>query len=489
MAPSVYRITPYDPADATSGKHIRHDCRESVAAAYSAALGTFALDAGIDRLTIDNPMKNGFHSFSECSGAGGHELDGLFPYNLTGYHDGALVPLGTALGLVRAMLLGHGLWCRLVGDDGFFVHVGYERDVYLGSADPLHEAEIRARALGLFVEQVDASPYDPATDEVAEDRAADDAFWAELIELVAERGGVLLEERRVGNAYRWHRLTNAPEVDAVRTELTPRARLAAWPDLIEEGEAIRAAIARQERLALLVQQYPGGGFYDARIAEQAMARDRIISAPGHRAALVLLEPSDRDPFLAGVLPDSDGILRARWRTNRTRADERRTLMASLRIGDIVTGVVATGLNDIGVHVDLAGDPGGCLGFLRVPEMSWTRFESVDEVAPIGREIRAKVLHIDWDREQVSLSVRELQPDPWQQYADTHHIGDTITGKVTRLLPIGVVVEIGDGIEGLAPLPEPPSPPVQVGDQVDVSITEMDREHRRIALAFAREHTA
>ncbi|MFI6584097.1 S1 RNA-binding domain-containing protein [Embleya sp. NPDC050493] len=489
MAPSVYRITPYDPADATSGKHIRHDCREAVAAAYSAALGTFALDAGIDRLTIDNPMKNGFHSFSVRSGPGGHGLDGLFPYNLTGYHDGALVPLGTALGLVRAMLLGHGLWCRLVGDDGFFMHVGYEHDVYLGSADPLHEAKIRARALGLFVDQVDASPYDPATDEVAEDRAADDAFWTELTELVAAHGGVLLEERRVGNAYRWHRLTNAPEVDAVRAELTPRARLTAWPDLIEEGDAIRAAIARRECLALLVQQYPGGGFYDARIAEQTTGRDQIISAPGHRAALVPLEPTDRDPLLAGVLPDSDGVLRARWRSNRTRADERRTFMASLRIGDIVTGVVATGLDDIGVHVDLAGDPGGLLGFLRVPEMSWTRFESVDEVAPIGREIRAKVLYIDWDREQVSLSVRELQPDPWQQYADTHHIGDTITGAVTTLLPFGVIVEIGDGIEGLVPLPEPPSPPVQVGDQVDVSITEMDREQRRIVLVFTRENTA
>ncbi|MYS79107.1 hypothetical protein [Embleya scabrispora] len=345
MAPFVYRITPYDPADATSGKHIRYDCREGVAAAYVAALGAFALDAGIDRLAIDNPMKNGFHSFSVRSGLGGHGLVGLFPYDLTGCHDGALVPLGTALGLVRAMLLGHGLWCRLIGDDGFFVHVGYEHDVYVGSADALFEAENRARALGLFVEQVDASPYDPDTDELADDRAADDAFWAESTKLVAERGGVLLEERRVGNAYRWHRLTTASEVDAVRRELTPRARLAVWPDLTEDGEAIHAAIVRQERLALLVQQYPGGGFYDERIAESTMTRRQIISAPGHRAALVPLEPCDRHPLLAGVLPDSDGILRARWRTNRTRADERRTFIASLRVGDVVTGVVATGLND------------------------------------------------------------------------------------------------------------------------------------------------
>ncbi|WP_406299474.1 S1 RNA-binding domain-containing protein [Embleya sp. NBC_00888] len=488
MAPSVYRIAPYDPADSASGNYIRYDCREGVTAAYSAALGAFAFDAGIHRLAIDNPMKNGFGSFSGRSAPGWNGLDGLFPYNLTGYHDGALVPLGTALGLVRARLLGHGLWCRLLGDDGFFVHVGYERDVYVGSAVPRPEAENRARAIGLFVEQVAGSPFDPATDEVADDRVADDAFWARLTALVAERGGILLEERPVGNAYRWHRLTTAAEVGAVRGELTPRARLAAWPDLTEDVEVIHTAIVRQEHLALLVQQYPGG-FHEECVAEQTMTFNRLITDPGHRAALVPLEPDDRHPLLAGVLPDSDGILRARWRTNRTRADERRTFIASLRVGDVVTGVVATGLDGVGVYVDVAGDPGHHLGFLRTPEMSWTRFDSVDEVVPIGLEIRAKILRIDWSWEQVGLSVKALQPDPWRRYIDTHQVGDAVVGTVTTLLPIGVFVDIGDGVTGLVHRTEPPNPPVEAGDRVRVTIIELDREGRRIALSFdPLEHT-
>ncbi|MYS79106.1 S1 RNA-binding domain-containing protein [Embleya scabrispora] len=89
---------------------------------------------------------------------------------------------------------------------------------------------------------------------------------------------------------------------------------------------------------------------------------------------------------------------------------------------------------------------------------------------------------------MSLSIKELQPDPWQQYADTHNVGDTITGTVTAVIPIGVAVEIGDRIEGLVHLTEPTGPPVEVGDRVDVSIAEMDREQRRISLVFTPKHT-
>ncbi|MFD9405920.1 S1 RNA-binding domain-containing protein [Streptomyces sp. NPDC059989] len=503
MAAFAYCVTPYDPADPPAasgpgGTRIPYDSRERVVGALTAALAGFALDAGADYLTIDNPMTDGFFSFSSSvrHGGGGYGLCGLFPYDRSGYHDGARIPLATGLGLLRAMVLRQGAWCRLRGDHDFFLHVGEEDDIYVGSSRPLEEAAARARTLGLFSRQVEHSPYDPAFDETWGEGPADEAFWTDLNALVADLGTVLMEERPVANSYRWHRLASAADVQGVREWLTPRARLAVWPDLTEDAETVRTALARQDRLELLVQQFPDGSFRPERIAEPALAtadvpNPAVPAEPGHRAALVPLEPADRDPLLAAVLPDPDGVLRARWRTNRTRADERRTFLASLAIGDAISGVVATGLNDVGVYVHLGDGPGHGLGFLRVPEMSWARFDSVDDIAPIGREIRAQIIHIDWLREQVSLSLKELLPNPWQAYVDSHETGQTVAGTVTRLLPFGAFVRVADGIEGLVPLTEladhevrSPEDAVAVGDEVYVALLGADPERRRINLSLS-----
>ncbi|MFE7332318.1 S1 RNA-binding domain-containing protein [Streptomyces sp. NPDC057565] len=502
MAPFVYRITPYDPADldAAAGggsTFIAYHSRERVAAACVAAVAGFALDAGVEQVTIDNPMTEGFFSFSVLAGRGGHGLSGLFPYDSVEFHDGARVPLATGLGLLRAMVLREGAWCRLLADNGFFVHVGDRDDIYVGGVREQEDAVSRARILGLFADRVASSPYDPALDETDASRAANEEFWSEVGALVADRGGVLLEERPTGNAYRWYRLTAAHEVEAVHERLTPRARLAVWPDLTDDVEAIRATVVRGERLYLLVRQYPGGGFHRACVAEPGMGRadvsnPQITAGPGHRTALVPLERADRHPLLAAVLPDGDGVLRARWRTNRSRAEERRTFLGSLRVGETVTGVVATGLNDIGVYVHLDDDLGRFLGFLRVPEMSWTRFDSVDDIAPVGREVRAEIISIDFTREQVSLSMKALQPDPWQHYADTHKVGDTVSGTVTKLVPFGAFVQVEEGVEGLVHLTELvdhdveyPQEVLAVGDQVRVAILDVDRQRRRISLSLKR----
>ncbi|MFI1580384.1 hypothetical protein [Embleya sp. NPDC020630] len=229
----------------------------------------------------------------------------------------------------------------------------------------------------MFVNHVASSPYDPAGDRVVDDRAADEAFWTEVAGLIADRGGVLLEECHLGNAYRWYRLTDEADIRSTRTRLTPRARLAVWPDLSEDAEEVRAGIARRERLAWLVRQHPNGRFHPECVAEPQMARadvpnPYVSAAPGHRAALVPVREVDRRPLSTGVLPDADGVLRARWRSNETAAEERHTFLATLRIGDIVTGVVATGLHDVGVFVDPDCAPDGVLGFLRTPEMSSSR---------------------------------------------------------------------------------------------------------------------
>ncbi|MGI5171735.1 S1 RNA-binding domain-containing protein [Spirillospora sp. CA-253888] len=491
MAPVVYRLRAFteDAEGAGDSTTLAYDSRESAANMWAAAVIGFALDAELTHLTIDNPVKTGFFSYSVRSGRGHHGLDGLFPYDLSGYHDGASVRLGTAMGLVRAMVLRDGTWCRLVGDGGFFVHVGTRYDVYVGTAVEHEGAACRARTLGLHVDRVERSPYDPVLDQVDEQRPADDEFWDEVAQLVGKRGGVLVEEQYIRNGYRWHRPTTPAEVGELRARLVPRARLAVWPDLTEDASTVSAAIMRQDRLQLLVEQYPGG-FHPERVADHS-AGVSLKNEPGRRYALVPLEPADRRPLASAVLPDADGVLRARWRTDRTRADELRSYLASLRVGDTVTGVVSSGLRDVAVHVDLDGDIGRGVGWLRIPEMSWEHFE-LEDVAPIGREIHAQILSVDYAWEQVSLSIKALQPDPWQGFADAHDVGETLPGHVTKLVPLGAFVRVAPGIEGLVPLAElsdhgvaEPEEAVSEGDDVRVILLGVDLDRRRITLSLRR----
>lgn len=309
-----------------------------------------------------------------------------------------------------------------------------------------------------------------------------------MVRLVGERGGVLVEEQCIRNAYTWHRPTTRDEVEALRGRIRPRARLAVWPDPTEDADAVRAAIGRQDRLHLLVVQYPGGGFRAEHIADRH-AGARLGDGPGYRYALVPLEPADRSPLASAVVLDADGVLRARWRTNRTRADELRTYLASLRVGDAVTGVVSSGLCDIAVHVDLDGDLGRGVGWLRTPEMAWGHFELAD-VAPVGREIRAEILAVDHAWEQVSLSIKALQPDPWRGFAGAHEVGATLPGEVTELFPFGAFVRVAPGVEGVVPLTEladrdvtEPGEVVSVGDGVRVALLAVDFDRRRIILSL------
>ncbi|MEU9161914.1 hypothetical protein AB0D29_16790 [Streptomyces sp. NPDC048424] len=148
---------------------------------------------------------------------------GLFPPDLTGYHDGAEVSLAVALELVRAMLRDSGAWCRLEVEGVLTVHVGWDQYVYVGSDKPCGGAVARTRALGLFPERLTGSPHAAQHDEPAASQPADEAFWARVRATLAVRQALILEEGYVGNASRRHRLTGAT-LDVVRAGLAPRAR-------------------------------------------------------------------------------------------------------------------------------------------------------------------------------------------------------------------------------------------------------------------------
>ncbi|WP_460499211.1 S1 RNA-binding domain-containing protein [Glycomyces tarimensis] len=385
MPSYVYRITKYDPADRDALGHYSTEVTTSdhgpVEAAYLQAVAAFAADAGVEHLAIREPEATGFVHFGAEPAVPGHGLAGIFPPDLTGYHDGAEVTVDVGLALVRAMLRDNGAWCRLEAEGAFAVHVGWDQYVYVLTSSPSANALARTRALGLFPELLDASPYDPAIDEDdIEQRPADDDFWARLGWSVTTGQAAILEEGFVRNASRWHRLTK-DSVDEVRARLAPRALLTVWPDLSTDVEAVIASLP-DEGLVEVVWEDENGRITST-IADDTEFGRVVARVRGARAATALpMYADDRHPLFTAVLPDNDGVLRARWRTEPTPSDRHWALLKTLRRGQACTGTV-TEIASFGVtFVDI----GGFTAMVNIPELSWRHIEHPSDVVSVGQEI-------------------------------------------------------------------------------------------------------
>ncbi|WP_328928279.1 S1 RNA-binding domain-containing protein [Streptomyces sp. NBC_00190] len=489
MTSFVYRITKYDPADRDEhGSYIGDEDPTSdhgpVEAAYLQAIAAFAEDTGIDHLAIREPGIPGLAHFGLEPTIDCHGLAGLFPPDLSGFHDGAEVPLSLGLELVRGMLRDSGAWCRLKVEDKFAVQVGWDQYVYVSSDEPCEHAFAHTRALGLFPERLDASPYDADFDEPGVQRPADEDFWARLRWSVAVRHAAILEEGYLHNASRWHRLTGGT-LDEVRARLAPRARLTVWPDLSADVDAVLASLPDEGPVEFVWEDE--NGVVSSTTADESEYRELAARVAGARAATALsLALDERHPLFTGVLPDSDGVLRARWRTEPTPSDRNWAFMKTLRRGQICTGTVVEIASFGGTFVDI----GGVTAMINIPELSWRRFDHPSDVVSVGQEISAEILDVDLVRERVSLSLKALQEDPMPQFVQ--QVGQITNGVVTKLAPFGAFVRVEereDGFEGLVHLTElaeghldRPEDVVQVGDSLTVKIVGVDLPRRRITLS-------
>ncbi|MFE5683555.1 RNA-binding protein [Streptomyces sp. NPDC056512] len=316
MPPSfAHRITKYNPAHRDERGHYTGaedtvSDHGPVEAAYLEAIAAFAQDAGIDRLEIREPEVTGSVNFGLEAPVDGHGLAGLFPPGLAGYYDGAEVSVRVALELVRAMLRGQGAWCRLEREDTFTVHVGWDQYVYVGSDQPCEEAVARTHEFGLFAEPVTASPYAADLEEPEVTQAADEDFWDRVRAELASPQALLLEETYVRNAPRWHRLTEN-NLDTVRAALGPRALLTVWPDLTPDVDAVLAALPEEESVEL-VWEAPDATIRHVTVDETDHQQVATLVAGARAACLLPLVLDEHHPLFQVALPDSDGVLRARW---------------------------------------------------------------------------------------------------------------------------------------------------------------------------------
>jgi small subunit ribosomal protein S1 len=166
--------------------------------------------------------------------------------------------------------------------------------------------------------------------------------------------------------------------------------------------------------------------------------------------------------------------------------ERSALMENLQEGSVVRGTVKN-LTDYGAFVDL----GGIDGLLHITDMAWKRVKHPSEVVKVGDEVDVRILKFDRERSRVSLGLKQLGADPWENIARRYPPNTRVFGKVTNIADYGAFVEIEDGVEGLVHVSEMdwtnknvnPAKVVSTGQEVEVMVLDVDEERRRISLGL------
>jgi len=169
-----------------------------------------------------------------------------------------------------------------------------------------------------------------------------------------------------------------------------------------------------------------------------------------------------------------------------RAGKREKLMKELQKDQVRKGVVKN-ITDFGAFIDL----GGVDGLLHITDMSWGRISHPSEMVQIGQELEVKVLDIDWQRERISLGLKQLQAYPWKDVAAKYPVGTRVTGKVVSITNYGAFIELEPGIEGLVHISEMswtrnvrhPSKLVSIGETIEAVVLKVDPNEEKISLGM------
>jgi small subunit ribosomal protein S1 len=210
------------------------------------------------------------------------------------------------------------------------------------------------------------------------------------------------------------------------------------------------------------------GTHDA--AELAKLVDQEI-----RCRIIKLDVDDED-----VVVDRRAIAEDEERAGKDRR------FSELKEGDIVQGEVRS-LTDYGAFVEI----GGADALLHIGEISWHRVNKPSDVLSTGQHIEAKVIKIDSDKHRIAISMKQLQPHPWDAVAEKYKPGERVRGTVTRLMDFGAFVEIDPGVEGLIHISEmswakrvrTPADVVKAGETVETVILGVNAAERRMSLGL------
>ena len=180
------------------------------------------------------------------------------------------------------------------------------------------------------------------------------------------------------------------------------------------------------------------------------------------------------------------ILSERLAMREWRRQQKEQLLESLKEGDVYDGVISS-IADFGAFVDL----GGADGLIHLSELSWNRVSHPSEVVAVGEKVKVQILSVDLERRRIGLSLRRLQPQPWDLVDDLYEVGQIVTGRITKLVNFGAFARLDDsGVEGLIHISElsnqrvnHPKEVVAEGEEHQLRIIRIDTDKQRMGLSL------
>lgn len=255
--------------------------------------------------------------------------------------------------------------------------------------------------------------------------------------------------------------------------------------LFKSGEIYEAEITGYNRGGLTVQFGRIRGFIPLshvvglpRSLKDSERRQRLAAMVGQTVGLRVIEVDRQRRRL---------IFSQRQAYRAWQRIRKRRLLQELEVGQRRRGVVSS-ITNFGAFVDL----GGVDGLVHVSELSWQRVDDPHEVLRVGDEVEVEVLEVDRSRERIGLSIRLTQEDPWERVEERHKVNQLVEGRVTRVVDIGIFVELEPGVEGLLHASEligapnvSPHEVLQPGDEILLKVLRVDSARRRIGLSARR----
>ncbi len=266
----------------------------------------------------------------------------------------------------------------------------------------------------------------------------------------------------------------------------------------DEGMVVlsKEKAAHKQNWEKIVKVFQEGGLVKGKV--KSVVKGGLMVNVGVEAFLPgsqvdIIPPKDLNEYLGKVFEfkivkindDRKNIVLSRREViEAERAEQRQKFLDSVKPGDKVTGV-AKNITDFGVFVDLNGMD----GLLHITDMSWGRLTHPSEMVAIGQPLDLIILEVNRDKERVSLGLKQLQNNPWENIEGRYPVGHKVRGKVTKLVAYGAFVEVEEGVEGLIHVSElswtkriaRPSDVLTVGQELEAVVLGISTEERKISL--------
>ncbi|MCW4398133.1 30S ribosomal protein S1 [Lentilactobacillus parabuchneri] len=250
-----------------------------------------------------------------------------------------------------------------------------------------------------------------------------------------------------------------------------------WDELAEKSkndETITAKVSQAVKGGLVVDAGVRGFIPASMISDHYV--DDLNQFKGQELELKIIEI---DPVENRLILSHKSIVQAE------KAEEREKLMETLHEGDVVEGTVAR-LTNFGAFVDL----GGMDGLVHVSQIAYERVDKPSDFLKVGQQVKVKVLSVDFDRNRISLSIKQTLPEPWDGIEEKAPVGSVLEGTVKRLVDFGAFVEVFPGVEGLVHISQiahehidTPADVLKVGEKIQVKVLDVDTDRKRLALSI------